>query len=172
MTRAIATAVLAAIVWNAAAVAAQQSADERMHAQRIVDHLVERDQKVKLPAVAAPPMDWKTAEALCAHVLQNEKDVTASINNLYAMAEKAKDPQLKSFASSTVPKLQEHLQLAQSAHESLKQAEKTARGGDSSDRSERGTMSGAGTGSAGSMDSSKSSSGSQGSDSKDKERKY
>jgi ferritin len=70
---------------------AKQSSDERMHAQRIIDHLVERDQKVTLPAVAAPPTDWKTAEALCTHVLKNEKDVTASINNLYAMAEKAKD---------------------------------------------------------------------------------
>lgn len=69
----------------------KQSADERMHAQRIIDHLVERDQKVTLPAVAAPPMTWKSAEALCAHVLKNEQDVTASINNLYAMAEKAKD---------------------------------------------------------------------------------
>ena len=70
---------------------AKQSGDERMHAQRIIDHLVERDQKVKLPAVAAPPADWKSAEALCAHVLKNEQAVTASINNLYAMAEKAKD---------------------------------------------------------------------------------
>ena len=70
---------------------AQQSVDERMHAQRIIDHLVERDQKVKLPSVDAPPMDWKSAEALCAHVLKNELDVTASINELYAAAEKAKD---------------------------------------------------------------------------------
>ena len=70
---------------------AQQSADERMHAQRIIDHLVERDQKVTLPAVSAPPMDWNSAEALCAHVLNNEQEVTASINDLYAAAEKAKD---------------------------------------------------------------------------------
>jgi ferritin len=70
---------------------AQQSADERMHAQRIVDHLVERDQKVRLPAIDAPPMDWDSAEALCAHVLRNEQEVTASINDLYAAAEKAKD---------------------------------------------------------------------------------
>ena len=70
---------------------AKQSGDERMHAQRIIDHLVDRDQKVKLPAVGAPPADWKSAEALCAHVLENEQAVTASINNLYAMAEKAKD---------------------------------------------------------------------------------
>src|SRR5262245_4580112 len=69
----------------------QQSADELMHAQRIIDHLIERDQKVILPAIGAPPMGWKSAEALCAHVLKNEQEVTASINDLYAMAEKAKD---------------------------------------------------------------------------------
>jgi ferritin len=69
----------------------QQSADELMHAQRIIDHLVERDQKVILPAIDAPPTGWKAAEALCTHVLKNEQEVTASINNLYALAEKAKD---------------------------------------------------------------------------------
>jgi ferritin len=69
----------------------QQSSDELLHAQRIIDHLVERDQKVKLPGIAAPPNSWKSAEALCAHVLKNEQEVTASINHLYAMAEKAKD---------------------------------------------------------------------------------
>ncbi|MEW6322323.1 MAG: ferritin [Acidobacteriota bacterium] len=69
----------------------KQSSDELMHAQRIIDHLVERDQKVALPAVAAPPLTWKTAEALCEHVLRNEQAVTASINDLYALAEKSKD---------------------------------------------------------------------------------
>ena len=69
----------------------QQSSDELMHAQRIIDHLVERDQKVVLPAVGAPPTGWASAEALCDHVLKNEQEVTASINNLYAMAEKTKD---------------------------------------------------------------------------------
>ena len=69
----------------------QQSTDELMHAQKIIDHLVERDQQVVLPGVAAPPSDWPSAEALCAHVLENEREVTASINDLCAMAEKAKD---------------------------------------------------------------------------------
>jgi ferritin len=36
-------------------------------------------------------MTWKTVEALCTHVLQNEQAVTASINELYASAETAKD---------------------------------------------------------------------------------
>jgi ferritin len=70
---------------------AKQSFDEHTHAQRIINHLVERDQKVRLPAISAPPADWPSAEALCAHVLENEQEVTASINELYAMAEKAKD---------------------------------------------------------------------------------
>lgn len=69
----------------------KQSSDELMHAQRIIGHMVDRDQKVALPAVAAPPATWKSAEALCAHVLKNEQEVTASINTLYAMAEKGKD---------------------------------------------------------------------------------
>lgn len=69
----------------------KQSGDELMHAQKIIDHLVERDQQVVLPAVAAPPGEWASAEALCVHVLENEREVTASINNLYAMAEQAKD---------------------------------------------------------------------------------
>jgi ferritin len=69
----------------------KQSSDELLHAQRIIDHLVERDQKVVLPAVSAPPVTWQSAEALCEHVLKNEQDVTASINELYAAAEKAKD---------------------------------------------------------------------------------
>ena len=68
-----------------------QSGDELLHAQKFIDHLVERDQQVVLPAVAQPPNTWDTVEALCKHVLQNEQAVTASINELYAMAESAKD---------------------------------------------------------------------------------
>lgn len=69
----------------------QQSSDELLHARKFVDHLVERDQKVVLPAVAQPPMTWESAEALCSHVLANEQAVTASINELYALAESTKD---------------------------------------------------------------------------------
>lgn len=69
----------------------KQSGDELLHAQKFIDHVVERDQKVVLPAVAQPPMTWKSVEALCTHVLQNEQAVTASINDLYALAESAKD---------------------------------------------------------------------------------
>ncbi len=69
----------------------QQSAGELTHAQRIIDHLVDRDEQPILPAIQAPPKSWKSIEALCQHVLKNEREVTASINELYVVAEKAKD---------------------------------------------------------------------------------
>jgi ferritin len=69
----------------------QQSSDELMHAQRIIDHLVERDQKVVLPGIPPPPSTWASALELLQHVLKNEQEVTSSINNLYADAEKTKD---------------------------------------------------------------------------------
>ena len=69
----------------------QQSSEEVLHAQRIIDHLVERDQKVVLPEIAAPPTNWASALELCEHVLRNEQDVTASINALSVEAEKVKD---------------------------------------------------------------------------------
>ncbi len=69
----------------------KQSSDELLHAQKFIDHMVERDQQVVLPAVPQPPMSWDTVEALCTHVLRNEQEVTASINELYAVAEVAKD---------------------------------------------------------------------------------
>ncbi len=69
----------------------KQSGDELLHAQKFIDHMVERDQQVALPAVPQPPMSWDTVETLCTHVLHNEQTVTASINELYAVAEVAKD---------------------------------------------------------------------------------
>jgi ferritin len=69
----------------------KQSGDELMHAQKVIDHLVERDQKVVLPAIPQPPSEWPTAEALVSHVLSNEQQVTASIAVLYEMAERLRD---------------------------------------------------------------------------------
>ena len=69
----------------------RQSGDELLHAHKIIDHLVERDQKTTLPAVAQPPSEWPSAEALMGHVLRNEQEVTVSINNLYEMAVRTMD---------------------------------------------------------------------------------
>lgn len=69
----------------------KQSSDELGHAQRVIDHLVGRGQKVVLPAIPQPPSDWQSAESLVAHVLKNEQEVTTSIAALCAVADRTSD---------------------------------------------------------------------------------
>jgi ferritin len=68
-----------------------QSNDELGHAKRIIDHLLERDLSVELPKLSKPKMEWTSATAAIEAVMQSEKEVTASINKLYSLAEKAGD---------------------------------------------------------------------------------
>lgn len=69
----------------------QQSSDELLHAQRIVDHLVDRDLEVTLPAIEKPQMEWGSAREAAESVLASEQEVTASIEKLYILAEKVGD---------------------------------------------------------------------------------
>lgn len=69
----------------------EQSTDELSHAQRIVDHLVDRDLEVTLPAIDKPTMKWQSARAAVQTVLDSEQKVTASIEKLYSLAEKVGD---------------------------------------------------------------------------------
>lgn len=69
----------------------QQSTDELGHAKRIIDHLLGRDLSVELPKLSKPKMEWASASAAVEAVMQSEKEVTASINRLYTLAEKAGD---------------------------------------------------------------------------------
>lgn len=68
-----------------------QSADELTHAQKIIDHLIERDLAVTLSSIAAPPGDWADVKAVAENVLSNEQKVTASIEALYSRAEEVCD---------------------------------------------------------------------------------
>lgn len=69
----------------------QQSQDELGHAGRFVDHLLERDLGVELPAIDKPPAEWQSVESAVSDVLEAEREVTRSIEDLYDLAEKASD---------------------------------------------------------------------------------
>ena len=69
----------------------QQSQDELTHAHRIIDHLLERDLEVELPAIERPESEWANAEKAVEAVLASEQAVTRSIEGLYDLAEKAGD---------------------------------------------------------------------------------
>lgn len=68
-----------------------QSQDELGHAQRIIDHLLERDQTVNLPAIESPPTEWSSTLAAVQSVMESEQEVTRSIDQLEQQASAVKD---------------------------------------------------------------------------------
>ncbi|HJN35113.1 MAG: ferritin [Prochlorococcus sp.] len=65
-----------------------KSQEERGHADRLIAYLVDSDAEVELPAVLAPKRNWESIKAIFDQVYEMEQGVTASINRLYAVAEK------------------------------------------------------------------------------------
>ena len=68
-----------------------QEGEEREHAMKFYDFMLDRGATVLLAPIAAPESDWKSALDLFKQVAQHEAAVTASINSLYEVALKEKD---------------------------------------------------------------------------------
>ncbi len=75
----------------------QQSDEEREHAMKIIRYLSEVGGSVALEGIAKPKTDYKNVEAVVSAALQNEKDITAKINELVSLAEKEKDYATRGF---------------------------------------------------------------------------
>lgn len=70
----------------------KQEADaEQHHAGLVADYLIARGQTVPLEDLPAPRQHWSSAEEIFAAVFHMEADVTASLQQLYGMAERAGD---------------------------------------------------------------------------------
>jgi ferritin len=68
-----------------------QEGEERGHAMKLYEFLVDRGGRVLLKPIAAPDTDWKTSLDLFKQVAGHEAAVTASIHALYALAVKEND---------------------------------------------------------------------------------
>lgn len=68
-----------------------QEAEEREHAMKLYDFLLERGGKVILKAIDAPKTEWKSTLEVAEEVAAHEAKVTASIYALYETALKEKD---------------------------------------------------------------------------------
>ena len=68
-----------------------QFQEEQAHALALIDYLNARDGKVVLKPIAEVPTSWNSPKDAFEATLEHEKNVTAMINNLYAMAEEVKD---------------------------------------------------------------------------------
>lgn len=68
-----------------------QAEEEREHAMKLFDHLLERGGKVELKAIAAPATTWESSIAVVEEVAEHEQKVTQSIHDLYQVALSEKD---------------------------------------------------------------------------------
>ncbi|NWG07117.1 MAG: ferritin [Chloroflexi bacterium] len=68
-----------------------QADEEREHAMKFYDFILERGGKVLLKSIDAPKTEWKSALEVAEEVAAHEAKVTASIHALYELALKEKD---------------------------------------------------------------------------------
>jgi ferritin len=68
-----------------------QAAEERSHAMKLFDHIVERGGRVELLAIAEPPREWDSPLAAWKAAYGHEKYITGKINALVEIASDEKD---------------------------------------------------------------------------------
>ena len=68
-----------------------QSEEERAHAMKFYDFIIERGGRVELKAIEAPKTDWGSNLEVVEEVAAHEAEVTKSIHTLYELALKEKD---------------------------------------------------------------------------------
>jgi ferritin len=68
-----------------------QEGEERGHAMKFYNFLVERGGRVLLKAIEAPATDWKSNLEVLKKVAEHEAMVTASVDALYELAMREKD---------------------------------------------------------------------------------
>jgi ferritin len=68
-----------------------QTEEERAHAMRLFNYLIEAGGRVRLQAMDAPATDFASPLQVMEESLKHEQKVTASIRTIYELAEKEKD---------------------------------------------------------------------------------
>jgi ferritin len=68
-----------------------QAREEMGHATKLIDFIIERGGRAVVPALDAPPVAWKSAQAAFDQVLAHEIKVTGMINGLVDAAAAEKD---------------------------------------------------------------------------------
>ena len=74
-----------------------ESADEQQHAAQFADYLIARGQTVILDALVAPYQLWSSPEEILTASFQMESEVTASLQQMYGMAERCADVRTTTF---------------------------------------------------------------------------
>ncbi|MCE1230091.1 MAG: ferritin [Firmicutes bacterium] len=68
-----------------------QASEETMHANKLIDFLLDRGGKLELRAIPAPPTEFGSITQVLEATLAHEKGITAKINALFELARSEKD---------------------------------------------------------------------------------
>ncbi|AII49143.1 ferritin [Synechococcus sp. KORDI-52] len=79
-----------------------ESHSEHEHAAKFAEYIIARGQSVELKVVDAPLQSWSSPADVMASAFQMEVDVTASLQQLYSMAERTNDTRTTVFLDSMV----------------------------------------------------------------------
>ena len=79
-----------------------ESLSEQEHGFKFAKYIIARGQSVVLEEVTKPIQDWKTVEEIVTLSFQMEADVTTSVQQLYAMAERANDTRTTVFLDPVI----------------------------------------------------------------------
>lgn len=74
-----------------------QAEEEKVHAMKFYDYIIETGGRASMLPIEAPPSEWKSAGNVFEEVLSHEQKVTAMINDLVNMAVSAKDHATNNF---------------------------------------------------------------------------
>lgn len=74
-----------------------QADEEKGHAERIIRHMHDRNERVELDALERPPHDFDDAEEVMRAALEHEREVTAQIHDLVEVADEVDDPAAESM---------------------------------------------------------------------------
>lgn len=74
-----------------------QTAEEMMHAMKFYKFIAERDGRVVLEEIPAPPKDWENPEDVFDFAYKHEQEVTARINKLMSLAKRLEDYATENF---------------------------------------------------------------------------
>lgn len=68
-----------------------QVQEENFHALKFYDHIIERNGRVNLEAIEAPPTEWSSPMNAFEETLKHEQKVTSLINDLVYLAREERD---------------------------------------------------------------------------------
>lgn len=74
-----------------------QAEEEKEHAMKIYDHIIEREGRVLLENIEAPQKEWNSPLAVFEATSAHEKKVTGMINDLVNLTSEEKDTQSNDF---------------------------------------------------------------------------